>query len=268
MIDWLSNGETDKVIHTIETDIVRLVVEIKRFGKSSDEFDKEIGSSGGLQPKQADLNFVYALNELHSHEIRVVPSRRLSAPDKIALSARVVIERLYVKALTEEHADLVHAHESCRDDKAHYKECKKEMGRVEELEDEKKEAKQLSIEQADHIKHLKEALKQSEEDAHQLRLDSEVFSLAVGKGFIDGLFVGRKNEDVQAILKATPSIDPTSSNTFMEEYNKLFDKRYLHVEKVTRAYLLDPTSLQNVMSDETGPTHGQGSRDTPTASYA
>nr|GEV86677.1 hypothetical protein [Tanacetum cinerariifolium] len=135
----------------MEIDIVKLMVEIERLGMSSDEFDKKIGSSDGLQPKQADLSCVYALNELHLHEIRVVPrvnseyflglvtpfsiivghmSRpfstdlriirpcclfimyssimlfqesyisfssiggRLSAPERIALSARVIIEKV------------------------------------------------------------------------------------------------------------------------------------------------------------------------------
>ncbi|GKF84081.1 hypothetical protein Tco_0248979, partial [Tanacetum coccineum] len=54
--------ETDKVIHTIETDIVKLVVEIESFGMSFDEFDKETGPSDKLQPKQADLSCVHALN--------------------------------------------------------------------------------------------------------------------------------------------------------------------------------------------------------------
>nr|GFB44202.1 hypothetical protein [Tanacetum cinerariifolium] len=63
---------TDKVIHTVEADIVRLVNETENFGKSSDEFDKETMSSDGLLPKQAYLICVRALNELHSHEIRVV----------------------------------------------------------------------------------------------------------------------------------------------------------------------------------------------------
>ncbi|GJQ89708.1 hypothetical protein Tco_0000847 [Tanacetum coccineum] len=75
MIDWLSIVEFDKVIHTVETDIVKLVVEIESFDMSSDEFDKETGSSNGLQPKQANLSCVHALNELHLHEIRVVPSK-------------------------------------------------------------------------------------------------------------------------------------------------------------------------------------------------
>ncbi|GJZ42732.1 hypothetical protein Tco_0589987, partial [Tanacetum coccineum] len=56
MVDWLSIVETDKVIHNVETDIEKLVVEIEIFGMSSDEFDKETGSSDGLQPKQVDLS--------------------------------------------------------------------------------------------------------------------------------------------------------------------------------------------------------------------
>nr|GEU42764.1 reverse transcriptase domain-containing protein [Tanacetum cinerariifolium] len=72
------------------TDIVRLVVETESFGKSSDEFDEETGSAGGLQPKQTDLSYVHALNELHLHEIRVVLSKdcakftkKQSKPNKI-----------------------------------------------------------------------------------------------------------------------------------------------------------------------------------------
>ncbi|GJV81807.1 hypothetical protein Tco_1517677 [Tanacetum coccineum] len=75
MIDCLSTIETDKVIHTMETDIVKLVVEIESFDMNSEEFDKEIGSSNGLQPKQVDLSYVHALNELHLHEIHIVPSK-------------------------------------------------------------------------------------------------------------------------------------------------------------------------------------------------
>ncbi|GJT54039.1 hypothetical protein Tco_0989093 [Tanacetum coccineum] len=75
MIDELSIVETDEVIHTMETDMVKLMVEIECFGMSFDEFDKEIGSSDRLQPKQADLSCVHALNEPHMHEIHVVPSK-------------------------------------------------------------------------------------------------------------------------------------------------------------------------------------------------
>ncbi|GJT06716.1 hypothetical protein Tco_0841178 [Tanacetum coccineum] len=75
MIDELSIVETNEVIHTVETDMVKLVVEIKCFGMSFDKFDKEIGSPDRLQPKQADLSCVHALNKPHFHEIHVVPSK-------------------------------------------------------------------------------------------------------------------------------------------------------------------------------------------------
>ncbi|GJR63764.1 hypothetical protein Tco_1505926 [Tanacetum coccineum] len=106
------------------------------------------------------------------------------------------------------------------------------------------------------------------QSAEYKRSLGEAFSLAIGKGFIDGISIGRNDPDIQAILTATPHVDPTSSDTFLATYEKLSDKRYPYVDKVARAYLLDPTGLQNVMPDETGPTPGGGPRDTPTASYA
>ncbi|GJU07812.1 hypothetical protein Tco_1124242 [Tanacetum coccineum] len=67
--------ETDKVNHAVETDMVKLVVEIESFGMSADELDKETRSSDGLQPKQADMSCVHALNEPHLHEIHDVPNK-------------------------------------------------------------------------------------------------------------------------------------------------------------------------------------------------
>nr|GEV60726.1 hypothetical protein [Tanacetum cinerariifolium] len=74
MMDCLIIDETDKVSHTIEIDIVILMVGVKSFGMSADELDKEIGSSDGLQPKREDLSCVHALNEPILREIHVVPS--------------------------------------------------------------------------------------------------------------------------------------------------------------------------------------------------
>ncbi|GKB82977.1 hypothetical protein Tco_0949872 [Tanacetum coccineum] len=74
MIDCLSIVKTDKVNHNVETDMVKLMVEIESFDMNFDEFDKETRLSDGLQPKQTDLNYVHALNELYLHETRVVPN--------------------------------------------------------------------------------------------------------------------------------------------------------------------------------------------------
>nr|GEZ71060.1 hypothetical protein [Tanacetum cinerariifolium] len=51
MIDCLSISETYRVNHTVEIDIMKLVVEIESYGMSADELDKKTGSSDGLQPK-------------------------------------------------------------------------------------------------------------------------------------------------------------------------------------------------------------------------
>ncbi|GJV68870.1 hypothetical protein Tco_1484379 [Tanacetum coccineum] len=41
MIDELSIVETEKVIHTMETDKVKQIVDVESSGKSADEIDKE-----------------------------------------------------------------------------------------------------------------------------------------------------------------------------------------------------------------------------------
>ncbi|GJT81173.1 hypothetical protein Tco_1055515 [Tanacetum coccineum] len=213
-------------------------------------------------------------------------------------------------ALTEEHVDLVYAYESCKDVKARYKDCQKELAKVQAAYDRKvSDYDQLSKNYEGALvreKRAQERLEELEEDKRKgekehyaieagrgkmvrqriinqylptfvrwLHLSAEykrslgrVFSLAMGKGFIDGISIGRKDVDIQAILKATPNMDPTSSDVFIGEYEKLFDQRYLYVDKVARMYLLDHIGLQNVMPDETGPTLGGGPCDTPTPSYA
>ncbi|GKA60690.1 V-type proton ATPase subunit B2, partial [Tanacetum coccineum] len=219
---------------------------------------------------------------------------------------------LRFESLKEQHADLVYAHESCADVKVRFKECRKELtkvqsaydektaaydklsknyegalvrekslqDRLEELEEEKKEVDNLNSSQADHIKRLEEALKQAEADAEQLRSEKVHYAVEAGKGEIVRqkivnqylpTFVRRlhqsaeykREEDIQAILTATPNVDLSSSETFLPAYEKLFDQRYSYVDKVARMYLLDPTELQNIMPDETGPTPGGGPRVTP-----
>ncbi|GJS06172.1 hypothetical protein Tco_0362968 [Tanacetum coccineum] len=72
--------------------------------------------------------------------------------------------------------------------------------------------------------------------------------------------MGRTKADVDALLKTSPGVNPVSSDNFMGEYLKLFEMHYPYVDKVTRAYLLDPSELQNVMPDGTGPTPGSEPR--------
>nr|GEV93300.1 reverse transcriptase domain-containing protein [Tanacetum cinerariifolium] len=110
----VSNRGLKRILQrTVETDIMKLVVEIESFGMCSDEFDKESMSFDELQLKQADLSCVHALIKLHSHEINVVLrvnseyflglvtpfssiiGGRFLVPERIASSARVVIKKFY-----------------------------------------------------------------------------------------------------------------------------------------------------------------------------
>ncbi|GJS19422.1 hypothetical protein Tco_0448054 [Tanacetum coccineum] len=67
MINYLSIVETDKVNHAVETDMVKLVIEIESFGMRADELDKETGSSDGFSTNQSDSELPSLLkNEPHA----------------------------------------------------------------------------------------------------------------------------------------------------------------------------------------------------------
>nr|GEY86138.1 hypothetical protein [Tanacetum cinerariifolium] len=97
---WRINVVTSKVIHNVEIDIVKFVVEIESVGISSDDFDKETGSSDELKPKQADLSCIHALNELHLHEIcvvlkTIVDKKESSKQGRKIIDAEVNLENVY-----------------------------------------------------------------------------------------------------------------------------------------------------------------------------
>ncbi|GKF92302.1 hypothetical protein Tco_0279021 [Tanacetum coccineum] len=71
MIDKLSIVETDEVIHTMETDMVKLLVEIECFGMSFDEFDKETRSSDRRKGIQK-LGIHLKLFQFHIVDVHVI----------------------------------------------------------------------------------------------------------------------------------------------------------------------------------------------------
>nr|GEZ19463.1 hypothetical protein [Tanacetum cinerariifolium] len=68
----LMQVQSNMVIHTVKTEMMKLVVEIECVYMNVDEFDKETGSSDDLQPKQAELSCVHALNKPHLYVIHVI----------------------------------------------------------------------------------------------------------------------------------------------------------------------------------------------------
>ncbi|GKF00519.1 hypothetical protein Tco_0023869, partial [Tanacetum coccineum] len=150
--------------------------------------------------------------------------------------------------------------------------------RDEDLEGVKKGLEEVNAKEVDRIKQLEEELKKSEEGTHQLRVGREKLVVKCGNGemvrqwivneYLPTFFCRLHQSAEYKRALAMPNVNPASSVTFMEQYEKLFDNRYPYVNKVTSTYLLDLSGQQNVMPDETGPTPGQGPRATPTTSYA
>nr|GEY80863.1 retrovirus-related Pol polyprotein from transposon TNT 1-94 [Tanacetum cinerariifolium] len=99
--------KTDMVIHTAKIEMMKLVVETECVGMNVDEFDKETGSSDGLQLEQVDLNYVHALNEPHLHEIQVVPSKH--EVDQHSLCANPLLDTGCSKHITRDRSLLTNS---------------------------------------------------------------------------------------------------------------------------------------------------------------
>ncbi|GKC51264.1 hypothetical protein Tco_1074009, partial [Tanacetum coccineum] len=134
---------------------------------------------------------------------------------------------LRFEALTEEHDNLVYAHESCKDMKVRYKESKKELSSLQSAFD--------------------------EEVSSYGRLSKDYDAvLAQEKGW-DKYVVECGNGEmvrrmiINELLLCVGCTRALNTNGHWERPSALL------LAKVARAYLLDLSELQNVMPDETGP---------------
>nr|GFB56428.1 hypothetical protein [Tanacetum cinerariifolium] len=83
---------------------------------------------------------------------------------------------------------------------------------------------------------------------------SDVFNLAIAVGWSKGVKTGCSEEEAQAFLAISVDCDPTCKETFMFEFDSLFDKSYPYVRKLAESFWLPLGDLQNMWPEGTGPT--------------
>ncbi|GKA35483.1 hypothetical protein Tco_0721974 [Tanacetum coccineum] len=83
---------------------------------------------------------------------------------------------------------------------------------------------------------------------------SDVFNLAIAAGWSKGVKAACSEEEAQAFLATAVDYDPVCKETFMTEFDSLFDKSYPYVEKLAESFRLPLGDLQNIWPEGTGPT--------------
>nr|GEY68210.1 hypothetical protein [Tanacetum cinerariifolium] len=83
---------------------------------------------------------------------------------------------------------------------------------------------------------------------------SDVFNLAIGAGWSEGVKAACSEEEARAFLATVDGYDPTCKETFMSEFDSFFDKSYPYVEKLPESFRLPLGDLQNMWPEGTGPT--------------
>ncbi|GJX69036.1 hypothetical protein Tco_0304763 [Tanacetum coccineum] len=176
------------------------------------------------QSSQQQANMLLRFEKLYDESDGLQESRDRARAKYDSCKKQLVDLQVAYDAKVSSYGQLSHDYE----DALH----REEAGKIKIVELEKKR-KAIKVRQG-------ERLLQSKEYKESV---GEVFSVAVGKGFIDGISLGRTQTDVDGLLNASPGINPASFDLFMGEYLKLFETHYPYVDKLARAYLLDPSEL-------------------------
>ncbi|GJV80765.1 hypothetical protein Tco_1516635 [Tanacetum coccineum] len=83
---------------------------------------------------------------------------------------------------------------------------------------------------------------------------SDVFNLAIAARWSKGVKAACSEEEAHAVLATAVDYDPVCKETFMSEFDSLFDKSYPYVEKLVESFRLPLGDLQNMWLEGTGPT--------------
>ncbi|GKE10909.1 hypothetical protein Tco_1414460 [Tanacetum coccineum] len=83
---------------------------------------------------------------------------------------------------------------------------------------------------------------------------SDVFNLVIAVGWSKGVKVACSEEETQAFLATAIDYDPAFKETFMTEFDSLFDKSYPYMEKLAESFRFPLGDLQNMWPECTGPT--------------
>ncbi|GJW61193.1 hypothetical protein Tco_0110528 [Tanacetum coccineum] len=83
---------------------------------------------------------------------------------------------------------------------------------------------------------------------------SDVFNLAIIAGWSEGVKAACSDEEAQTFLATAVDYDPVCKETFMTEFDFLFDKSYPYVKKLAESFRLPLGDLQNMWSEGTRPT--------------
>ncbi|GJR22199.1 hypothetical protein Tco_0970726 [Tanacetum coccineum] len=92
---------------------------------------------------------------------------------------------------------------------------------------------------------------------------SEPFNLAIQAGWAKGLIEERSEEDLLELMSRMENFDAYADKKIYVEYDKLFEKRYPYVEKISRGFCHTVSDLLKVYPDS--PPSGQAPPSKPSS---
>ena len=97
-----------------------------------------------------------------------------------------------------------------------------------------------------------------ESDEYQMAW-GEVFNAAIDTGWLEGVKVGRRPEQIEEIVNSASGFDMPAALNFRASYDAMFVRQFPFVEKIVASYRLPLADIMNVFPAGEGVTPGVGS---------
>ncbi|GKA87657.1 hypothetical protein Tco_0809421 [Tanacetum coccineum] len=191
------------------------------------------------------------------------------------LAGKLVQARLDVKHISDLYNSLSDRFKAFRSEHEGY------AGKLEASENCNREPSQVNKGQALRIKELEDTLAKKDSAlfyllpivverllwSHEYQQSlSEPFNLAIQAGWGKGLAEERSEEDLLELMGRMEGFDAYADKKMKVEYDKLFEKQYHYVEKISRGFRYSVSDLLNVYPDS--PPHGQAPPSKPSSRKA
>nr|GEX13257.1 reverse transcriptase domain-containing protein [Tanacetum cinerariifolium] len=200
------------------------------------------------------------------------------------LAEKLVQARLDLTHSSHLYTSLSDQHKALKNEHEGY------AGKLEELENRNREPSQANKDQVLRIKELEDALAQKDSSlvyaerinakqaqqkeklvSHEYKRSlSEPFNLAIQAGWGKGLAEERSEEDLLDLMGRMEGFDVHADTKMRVEYDKLFERRYPHVEKISYGFCHPVSDLLKVYPDspphEQVPPHKPSSEKDPSTS--
>ena len=86
----------------------------------------------------------------------------------------------------------------------------------------------------------------------------KVFNATIDVGWLEGVKIGRTDDQVDALIASSKGFDLQGALNFRASFDAMFSRQFPYVEKITSSFCLPLADVMNIFPDGESETHDAG----------